>query len=285
MNKVEAAGRGEMKDKGSLVAFTLLAQAGIGLVLAAQLPGVSGSLAGMALRVALLLTGLGLVLAFAHLGRPFLAHRALRNLGSSPLSRECLALAAFLALGAARAAFGGPRSLDGLLAAAGCLGLFAMASLYGHAAFPAWKPAHTHVAFSTASLALGGFALAALAQGGPGRWALALAAGAVAVQLVETAAHLAGLGSGRAAQASLRLLARPPLVAGMTLTALGGLGYPVLAALAPGTGPAGPAFTLAFAALGSGQILVRYAFFASGVHPMAAGWADLPAAEPKRVLR
>jgi hypothetical protein len=48
---------------------------------------------------------------------------------------------------------------------------------------------------------------------------------------------------------------------------------------------ADPAFLIAFVALAAGQILVRYAFFASAVHAMAAGWADLPAADLKRVLR
>ena len=276
-----------MKDSRSLVAFTLLAQAGIGLVLAAQVLGASAGLAGAALLAALPLTGLGLALAFSHLGQPFLAHRALRNLGSSWLSRECLALAAFMALGAARAAFGGPTALGWLVAAAGCLGLFTMGSIYGHTAFPAWKPAHTQATFATAALALGGFALALLARGEPGlgRRALVLAAAAVAVQLVETAAHLAGLGGGAgAAQASLRLLARPPLLLGLALTALGGLGYPVLAGFTA-SAPAGPAFLLAFAALGLGQVLVRHAFFASGVHVMATGWADLPAADLKRGLR
>ena len=271
-----------MKEKNSLVAFTLLAQAGIGLVLASLLSGTSSGLAGVALWAALSLTALGLAVAFAHLGRPFQAHRALRNPRSSWLSRECLGLSAFLALGLARATLGGPGFMGWLLAAAGCLGLFTMGSIYGNSAFPAWKPVHTHVTFTTAALALGGFAVAALAQDDPGLGsrALALVAGAVAVQLVETAAYLPGLGNGSsAAKASLRLLARPPLFVGLALTATGGLGYPILARF---TGGGGPAFCLAFVLLGLGQILVRYAFFASAVHPMAAGWADLPEAEPGR---
>jgi DMSO reductase anchor subunit len=268
-----------MQERTTLVAFTLLAQAGIGLALAAQLLGGAPAAAP----VALLLAAIGLAAAFGHLGRPLRAHRALANLGRSWLSRECLALGLFVTLGLGRLAWAprpGTGPLGWLEAAAGVLALASMAAIYAGTPMPAWRTRHVCTSFSTAALALGTWGLAALA-GGPARGpALALAAGAVAVQLVETAVHLAGLGAGGpAARASLARLRRPSLAAGLALTAAGGLACALLA----GAGPApAPGLAAAGAALGLGQALVRHAFFAAGIHPMAAGWADLPASEPGR---
>jgi anaerobic dimethyl sulfoxide reductase subunit C (anchor subunit) len=271
-----------MDQTTSLVAFTLLAQAGIGVVLAALLTGAPTGPTAAAFRLALPLTALGLALAFAHLGRPFRAPRALANLRDSWLSRECLALAGFLALAGARAWLGGA-ALAWLATAAGALALASMASIYGRTAIPAWGPGRAQAAFWTAALALGGFAMALLA---PGARPLALVAAAVAAQVIATALHLAALGSGpAAARAGLRR-ARRPLAAGLALSALGGLGFPALAlaapALAAGHGLPLAGLLLAGLLLILGQVLVRHAFFASAVHPMAAGWADLPPAEFRR---
>jgi anaerobic dimethyl sulfoxide reductase subunit C (anchor subunit) len=266
-----------MDQTKSLVAFTLLAQAGIGVVLASLATGAPAGPSAAAFRLALPLTALGLAVAFAHLGRPFRAPRALANLRTSWLSRECLALAGFLVLAGARAWLGGA-ALAWLAAAAGALALVSMASIYGRTAFPAWGRGYVQAAFGSAALALGGFALALAAPGPAATRALALAAAAVAVQAVAAALHLARLGTGpAAARASLRL-ARLPLAAGLALSALGGLGFPALALAAPALA-AGPGPALAGLLLALGQVLARHAFFASAVHPMAAGWADLPPAE------
>jgi anaerobic dimethyl sulfoxide reductase subunit C (anchor subunit) len=267
-----------MKDTKSLVAFTLLAQTGIGLVLAAQLAGAPDGPATLAIRAALPPTALGLALAFAHLGRPFQAPRALANLRTSWLSRECLGLSFFLALAAVRGLLGGGPVLAWLAAAAGAFALASMASIYERTAFPAWGRGRAQAAFWTAALALGGVLLALLAPGAAGTRSLALAAGAVAVQAVALALHLAGLGTGpAAARASLRQ-ARRPLALGLAATVLGGLLAPALALAFPVLAT-GPALAGAGLLLALGQLLVRHAFFASAVHPAATGWADLPPAE------
>lgn len=267
-----------MKDTTSLVAFTLLAQAGIGLVLAAQLAGAPEAQATLAVRAALPPAVLGLALAFAHLGRPLQAPRALANLRSSWLSRECLGLSAFLALAAVRALPAGGPALAWLAAAAGAAALASMASIYGHTAFPAWGRGHAQAAFWTAALALGGFLLAVVAPGPAGARGLALMAGAAAAQVLATAIHLARLGTGSlAARASLRL-ARRPLALGLAGTILGGLLAPALVLALP-PAAAGPALGLGGLLLVLGQVRLRHAFFASAVHPMATGWADLPPAE------
>lgn len=273
--KVGDSGPIAMKDTKSLVAFTLLAQAGVGLVLAAQL---TRSPAALPFQVSLPLTALGLALAFAHLGRPLQAPRALANLRTSWLSRECLGLSLFLALAAAPAFLGGGPALAWLAAAAGAGALTSMAAIYGRAAFPAWGRGHAQMAFWTSSLALGGFTLAFLAPD-PAR-PLALAAAAVAVQVLASAAHLAGLGSGSIAARASLALARRPRQLGLVLTVLGGLLFPALALAFP---PLLAGAVLAGAALVLGQVLARHAFFASAVHPAASGWADLPPAELPRV--
>ena len=145
MEPIPSGGGGhKMKEKLSLVLFTLLAQAGIGLAVATQLLGAEGSMAATAFLGAVLLTAAGLMVASAHLGSPLRAYRALFNLRTSWLSRECLALALFLALGAARfllAREGGPAGssawVGGLMVLAGGSSLFSMASLYGKTAIPA----------------------------------------------------------------------------------------------------------------------------------------------------
>lgn len=274
-----------MKGKTSLVFFTILAQTGIGLAVAAQVLGAEGSLARAARLVALLLTAVGLGVAFSHLGRPFSAFRAIFNLKTSWLSRECLFLGAFLGVGCGMVYLeqsgGTATGLGWLLVLVGILSLASMASLYGKTAIPAWQMLHTHIAFHTAAIALGALALAAMAAWTPIGANLAaraglLAAGAVVVQLLGLIAYLRALGTGDAvAQASLHLLADLPLLGGLALTAIGGLGLPVLAYAALGSATVPLWLSLAVASLFAGQLLVRYSYYASGVHIMTAGWADI----------
>jgi anaerobic dimethyl sulfoxide reductase subunit C (anchor subunit) len=269
--QVRNTDRDAIREHLPLVLFTLLAQAGIGLWLAALVLGAGPGPARAAGAGAVLLTALGLGTAFLHLGRPLGAHRALANLKSSWLSRECLLLGGFLVLGAVRAALAeagirsGPLDWAGLLV--GVLGLVSMASLYGQAAMPAWRPAHTHLSFHTAAVAMGAEALALVAAGSSSGAvlvpaAMALAAGAVTVQLVGSGLHLARTGATRT------------LAAGLVLTAAGGVGGPVLALGVPGLATGW--LVLAAALLAAGQGRLRYAHYAAGVHAMATGWADIP---------
>jgi len=271
--------RDAIREHLPLVLFTLLAQAGIGLWLAALVLGAGPGPVRAAGAGAVLLTGLGLGAAFLHLGRPLGAHRALANLKTSWLSRECLLLGAFLVLGAARAVLAEAGIRSGLLDWAGLLvgilGLVSMASLYGQAAMPSWRPAYTHLSFHTAAVALGAVALALVAAGSSSGAilvpaAMALAAGAVTAQLVGSGLHLARAGAAGAGR---------PLAAGLVLTAAGGVGGPVLALGVPGL--AAGWLALAAALLAAGQGLLRYAHYAAGSHAMASGWADI-AYRPRR---
>ncbi len=110
----------------SLVAFTSLAIAGAGIVVAAASLGVARHLpTPAAFAAGALLMATGLAVSLAHLGQKQRAARAARGAGRSPLSNE--AIAAMLALGCAAlaAVLGsvgrpstGPRAIAGLTSAA-----------------------------------------------------------------------------------------------------------------------------------------------------------------------
>jgi DMSO reductase anchor subunit len=93
-----------------------------------------------------------LVGALFHLGRPAIAHKALRNIRRSWLSREVALLFAFAA--AAAGAVVVP-ALDPLAAVAGVAGLYASARLYIVPGRPAWNSHLTVVRFAATALALG----------------------------------------------------------------------------------------------------------------------------------
>lgn len=173
----------------SLVAFTVLAQTGIGTLWAlagvrwAAGPAADAWLGGSSLAAAGLLTGAVGASAF-HLGRPANAWRAAANLGSSWLSREILLLA-LVTVGALIAAvlFGaglGPSwlratvlVLDALLG----LGLvYAMARVYRLRTVPTWNSPLTLASFAATAVSLGpavaalGLALAGTRGPVPGGW-------------------------------------------------------------------------------------------------------------------
>jgi anaerobic dimethyl sulfoxide reductase subunit C (anchor subunit) len=281
----------EMRERLALAAFTTLVQAGAGLAIATRLLAVPDPAGRFAQAVALGLTAAGLALAFTHLGRPSGAWRVAANLGSSWLSRECVllgALAGLLGADLLLRPLPGTRAmaaLAGWLAVpVAALGLVSMAWIYRRTAMPAWRAAHTPVAFLASAAMLGAAGLAVIAGAAlnrPARLQVPLAA-AIILQLGHLATHLYTLGKGGAAgRLSLRRMAGLPLVAGAALTLVGG------AVLLPLIGtPAAPAAWAALAALALGQAGMRYAFYHSGVHAMGAGWADIryrPAARHSRI--
>lgn len=200
--------------EGSLVAFTVLTQAAVGVavVLTAVRLWAERSGAGEALGSAtfpLLLGALvaalfGLAASFLHLGRARNAWRALGNLRSSWLSREILFASAFaFALSASvllRLRPGSPGFgvgfADGFGVVIGVGLLQAMATAYRLRTVPAWNGAATPVAFFGTALALGCLGVAAgLAFAGPPGPSLAQAVRflvlvAVAVLVTEAAALL-----------------------------------------------------------------------------------------------
>lgn len=151
----------------SLVCFTLLTQAAVGLVWLGTVEHWFGSplkedMPVASLALALGLTGLGLLAALAHLATPQRAPHALRNPAASWLSREVLlvpmfAAALFLVMAAAR--WGEPSAVLILEFAALLLGgaaLWAMSGVYLLKTVPAWHTPATPLEFVGSALLLGG---------------------------------------------------------------------------------------------------------------------------------
>ena len=161
----------------ALVAFTLLMQTSVGIVLVlAALPLVQASavraggetwpLTGRLetpFLVAAVAAVLGLLASLLHLGQPLQAWLALANVRGSWLSREVvLAIVFVAALGALALLHAGDRggsSLRGaattVAAVAGLALVFAMARLYMAAGQPAWDSFTTPVTFFASTVLLG----------------------------------------------------------------------------------------------------------------------------------
>jgi DMSO reductase anchor subunit len=157
----------------SLVVFTVVGQAAVGLFLVAGgvlyfADGVPGEIPGRDFRLGLVLAVLGLLLAgvvssFFHLHHPRRAFRAVRNVRSAWLSREVLSLLIFLALLAALAfaewtGAGAGAPLRWLCVAAGLAGisfLACMARIYTLPAVPFWDRVATPLSFLLTAATVG----------------------------------------------------------------------------------------------------------------------------------
>jgi DMSO reductase anchor subunit len=148
-----APGRGEI----TLVVFTVLAPASVGLVLAdAALRAVGGAREPVALPVALALLAAGIASASFHPGRPRAARRALANLASSWLSRELLLGAVFgIALAALVVRRETPAAEEVAVAVLGLLFVGAISRVYRIRTVPAWDGVATPAAFFGTALVLG----------------------------------------------------------------------------------------------------------------------------------
>lgn len=164
-----------------LAAFTLLAQAAVGMTLALSVlavlrrPGTAAAPGGTgvgtkpprafrhALLVALAAMGTALVVSFLHLGDPGRAFHAARHWRASWLSREVVLAVAFLGLVAGAAvvasrAHARPRTLALVLvpaALSGVLLVAAMAGVYLLPTVPAWSGPRTPLAFAVSTVLLG----------------------------------------------------------------------------------------------------------------------------------
>ncbi len=123
--------------------------------------------------VAMLPAALGLPLSALHLGRPFLAMTAMKNIKTSWLSREALALGVFvgmMTLNILWYAAGIPKGLhimfELLTLGAGIYGIYAQSMIYRIQARPSWDRPTTNLKFfAVAYVGLLLMALAALLQG------------------------------------------------------------------------------------------------------------------------
>lgn len=157
----------------SLVFFTLASQCSVGIVLwlttLALLSGDASIAAATGLNpanpvlLALLLVALATAISFLHLGNPVNAPRAMRNLATSWLSREILAIglykltlfAAFV-VGWQTQAPGFAWQLLAPAALAGLILLWTMSGVYLIVTVPPWNSLHTPLAFGLTTLCLGG---------------------------------------------------------------------------------------------------------------------------------
>jgi len=171
----------------ALVAFTLLMQTSVGIVLVraglalvqAPRPNGAGSTwpptgrLDMPIAVAAAAAALGLLASLLHLGQPILAWLALANVRGSWLSREiALALVFVAALAASALTHAGGRwapplrtAATALAVVAGLALVFAMARVYMIAGQPAWDRPTTPITFFASTLLLG--LVAVVACGGP----------------------------------------------------------------------------------------------------------------------
>ena len=157
------------KGDGSLVVFTVLSQWSVGITVCLAGITVADSLAmktgpGLAICVlfALILIVAATTVSFLHLGNPINAPNAMRNLGTSWLSREILAIGLYSLCLFATLVFtwiaGSAVYLRYLLLASSIAGLFlvwAMACVYRIPTIPSWNSGFTLLGFLSTSLSLG----------------------------------------------------------------------------------------------------------------------------------
>lgn len=158
-----------LKRDGSLVFFTILSQWSVGIIVC--LTGLSrggslvletGAFPANLVVLALVLVVVATTVSLLHLGNPVNAPKAARNLATSWLSREILAIGLFSAclvatLLAARVP-GSAAYSNVLLPACSLAGLFlvwSMARVYRIPTVPAWDSGFTPLAFVSATLSLG----------------------------------------------------------------------------------------------------------------------------------
>ncbi len=251
------------KPHYSLVLMTVLTQLSVAGFATTWLLSLFG---GSAVLEAAAFVSLALgVAAFAasplHLGRPAFAALAVRNVRTSWLSREIVALSAFGLLAGAYAGLlallpGSAAAVGGCATAVGLIAMYATSRIYLVPGRPAWNSPHTIADFFLTGCTLGPLLLAAL--GGPHEAALLASAAAVAHVLAEIWRFLGLVRSDEhERQATARLLSGPLarlLLARLGLLAAGG-------AVLPALGYAAAGFGLAAA----GALLGRYLFFVSVV--------------------
>ena len=266
----------------SLVCFTLLTQGAIGLVWVSVMGRWFGSEAQTDFSIwplftALILTGLGLFAALAHLAKPRLAPHALRNLTASWLSREILSVQVF-----AGAVFLSILSslLDGssvliILEAAACLlggaAMFAMTRVYLLKTVPEWNSPATLLEFAGSALLLGGALGGVLTSFGvmeqPCLSAAFIAAGiGILLGLIlKIAAISPALSAEQAARTQTWYAPSGSLVSlGRALTIRIGLnlaGLVFILAAVVGCGPTWLWTLISLACLGTGEVVGRLRFY------------------------
>ncbi len=157
-----------MKNYFSLVLFTYLSQAAIGMVFVREFLIISGNISRgsrsvlNSYHIISLLLIISLLAAFFHLGRPQNAIHAVRNITSSPLSMEIASMSMlifFALLGSISMIYSMPRfvttPLPSLMVIASFLLLVTMTMVYLLPAVPAWNRPFTPLVFTFTALSAG----------------------------------------------------------------------------------------------------------------------------------
>lgn len=266
----------------SLVCFTLFTQSAIGLVWVWVMGrwfggGTRAEFSIWPMSIALALTGLGLYAALAHLAKPRLAPKALRNLTASWLSREVLLVQAFagmvalLILLSLLEASSGPVILESAACLLGGAALFAMSRVYLIKTVPVWNSPATLLEFAGSAMLLGGALGAVLAVFGntdPAGWSPALIAAGIGILLgliLKLAAISPALAAAEAARAQTWYAPTvAPLSTGRALMIRMGLnlvGLVLILAAMSGYGPAWLWSCLSLICLGTGEVVGRQRFY------------------------
>jgi len=266
----------------SLVCFTLFTQSAIGLIWVSVMGrwfggGAQTDFSTWPLITALILTGLGLITALAHLAKPSLASHALRNLTASWLSREILSVQAF-----AGAVFLSILSslLDGslvliILETVTCLlggaAILSMTRVYLLKTVPVWNSSATLLEFAGCAMllggALGGMLTSFGVMGQPGRNA-AFITSVIGILLGLILKLMAISPAMTAEQATQDQTWYEPagllLSVGRALAIRIGLNLAGLALILAAMGGYGPTWLwscLSLACFGSGEVLERLRFY------------------------
>jgi Fe-S-cluster-containing dehydrogenase component/DMSO reductase anchor subunit len=179
----------------SLVALLVMTQLAVGALGTLWAMGVAGAaLKPWAALIPIAITAFALAIAPLHLGRPALAHRALKNWRRSWLSREVLALSVFAQ---AAAVYAGAIAVHRPWAAEagavalvfGLIGVMCSARIYMVVARPAWNLPFTLPDFYLTCAVLGPWMV--LAAGlGHGAWLIGFAIAASLLQCTNSVARL-----------------------------------------------------------------------------------------------
>ena len=281
-------------DELSLVIFSISIQAAIGIMVFVAIAKFLNK-DGIFNTAVISAAGLTLISTFAslmHLGRPFSAHNALANFGTSWLSREIwftgtftgLTLFLVLLLLFKPTAKGVINVLIPIAAVIGLADIYMMSSIYTSSSVPAWQYGSIPVEFYAASISTGAVLFLALSRKVTAKTekiAVIVAGIVILLQIVAMVHYYIALGINKslAAQQSLSLLNSMGgamsikwlfilLGAGVlffqarkvSVSASAGQAAVEVAAAADGTSSTG--IYLAAALLITGQIIGRYLFYA-----------------------
>jgi Tat-targeted selenate reductase subunit YnfH len=266
----------------SLVCFTLFTQSAIGLVWVSVMGrwfggGTRADFSIGPMSITLILTGLGLYAALAHLAKPRLAPNALRNLTASWLSREVLLVQAFAGAVALLILISLLDTSSGLviLEAAACLlggaALFAMTRVYLLKTVPVWNSPATLLEFAGSAMLLGGAlgaVLTAFRDTDQSGWSPALIVAAIGLLLgliLKFAAISPALAAEQAARAQTWYEpADAPLSICRALTVRIGLnlaGLVLILTAMNGSGPTWLWSCLCLVCLGTAEVVGRQRFY------------------------